>query len=225
MSKGEYEEASLQLGIIAQLERESGTRESGHLWWAGDFIEAMVGLGQRGTARSHVERLREEGARTGRQYALGIVARGEALLGDDDTAEREFARSFKIFDALGAPFEAARSQLLLAESRSRRDADYMHLRGQALTVFERLGSRLWSARARSIGVSPADEDPTDRKAFDALTPRELEAALLAARGRTNREIADELFLSPKTVEHQLSRVYRKLEIRRRSELARVLHSR
>jgi DNA-binding CsgD family transcriptional regulator len=91
---------------------------------------------------------------------------------------------------------------------------------QALEIFERLGAPLWADKARSelrrVGLRPAA--PLD------LTPTEERVAALAAAGRTNREIASELFMSPKTVDSNLGRIYRKVGVRSRTELARLLPS-
>jgi DNA-binding CsgD family transcriptional regulator len=101
-------------------------------------------------------------------------------------------------------------------SRSKRVAAG-HL-GQALAMFEDAGARLWAQRARTelgrVGLRPARSE--------VLTAAERQVAELAARGRTNREVAAQLFMSSKTVEANLARVYRKLGIRSRAELgARV----
>jgi DNA-binding CsgD family transcriptional regulator len=114
------------------------------------------------------------------------------------------------------PFELGRTRLLLGQllrRRNERRAAREEL-DSARSIFTELGTRVWAARA-------ADElkrIPIRRKASEGLTPTELQVARLAAAGRTNREVAQALFLSPKTVEANLSRIYRKLGIRSRAEL-------
>ena len=92
---------------------------------------------------------------------------------------------------------------------------------QALAIFEQLGARTWVEKARSelraSGETIRAHDPTAR---DELTPQELKVALVIADGASNQEAAAALFLSPKTIEAHLGRVYRKLGIRSRSELIR-----
>ena len=115
--------------------------------------------------------------------------------------------------------------------RDRRRSDARRpLRG-ALATFERLGAVRWAERARSElratggeeASAPVSVSTSSRTAVpvDELTPQELQIALHAARGMTNREVGAALFLAPKTVEHHLSRTFRKLGIRRRVELASV----
>lgn len=86
----------------------------------------------------------------------------------------------------------------------------------ALDVFHRLGTRPWSDRtAEMIGST----EPEPAAVINSLSRAELRVALLVGRGNTNREVADELFLGPRTVDSHLQRIYRKLELRSRTELA------
>ena len=93
----------------------------------------------------------------------------------------------------------------------------------ALERFEALGAEPWAARARAElraagGAVGAARQPATRE----LTPQELEVALAVARGATNREVAAALFVSPKTIEVHLSRIFRKLGVRSRTELAKFV---
>jgi DNA-binding CsgD family transcriptional regulator len=90
----------------------------------------------------------------------------------------------------------------------------------ALAMFEELGARLWAERAREELARVGGRAP----AGDALTPTERRIAELVAEGLTNREVAATLFVTPKTVESALTRIYRKLDVRSRTELARRLAS-
>ncbi|MBV8928673.1 MAG: helix-turn-helix transcriptional regulator, partial [Mycobacteriaceae bacterium] len=87
---------------------------------------------------------------------------------------------------------------------------------EALTVFDNLGTTLWGSRARSL----LDQSRTGARTTALLTASELQVAELVASGMTNRDVAAALFISPKTVEVNLTRVYRKLSIRSRAELGR-----
>ena len=95
---------------------------------------------------------------------------------------------------------------------------------QALDEFERLGAKPWAERARAelraTGGSAGARRAT--AAADQLTPHELQIAVLVAQGMTNREAAAALFLSPKTIEYHLGQIYRKLDVRGRSQLARLM---
>ena len=123
-------------------------------------------------------------------------------------------------DRLPMPFERARTQLLLGQlqRRRRKKEPAAAALGEALRVFDQLGSAVWAARARAelarVGAGTS--------AGDDLSPTERRVAELAASGMTNREVAGELFISPKTVEANLARVYRKLDIRSRAELGRLM---
>jgi DNA-binding NarL/FixJ family response regulator len=119
-------------------------------------------------------------------------------------------------DRLPMPFDRARSQLLLGQlqrRQGRRNAAATTLR-QALDAFERMGTPLWADRARAE-LARAEVTPGPAK---RLTVSEHRVAELAASGMTNRDIAAALFISPKTVEANLARIYRKLDIHSRAEL-------
>jgi len=132
----------------------------------------------------------------------------------------EAAAAVAATGTLGSPFEVARTLLvqgqILRRSNQRRAAAAA-LR-EAQRVFESLGAPLWSRRA----ADDAARLGARRNAGASLTSSEREVAELAARGLTNREVAERLFVSPKTVEANLSRVYSKLGIKSRAELGRVM---
>lgn len=150
-----------------------------------------------------------------------LLARCEALAGARP-AEEAFSEAVELADALPA-FERARTELLYGEwlRRERRRTDARpHLR-LALEQFETLGAAPWASRAeaelRASGETARKRDPST---LDQLTPRETTIADLAASGLTNPEIGAQLFLSPRTVEYHLSKVFSKLGIASRSELIR-----
>jgi DNA-binding NarL/FixJ family response regulator len=118
------------------------------------------------------------------------------------------------------PFERGRTQLALGSLQRRakqRGAAQASL-GAALAGFEQLGARLWAEQARAQLAQLGGRPPQDGR----LTPTETQIASLVAQGRTNRQVADVLFVSPKTVEWNLSKVYKKLHVRSRAELAAKL---
>jgi DNA-binding CsgD family transcriptional regulator len=150
-----------------------------------------------------------------------LLARCRALI-DEASAERHYIDALSL-DAL-PPFDRARTELLFGEwlRRNRRRIDArVHLRS-ALDTFEQLGVRPWAERARAelraSGESARRRDPSTR---DQLTPQELHIASLAAAGLTNPEIGAQLFLSPRTIDYHLRKVFAKLEIASRAELAGV----
>jgi DNA-binding CsgD family transcriptional regulator len=123
---------------------------------------------------------------------------------------------------LPMPFERARTQLLLGQlqRRQRQKRSATASLGDALQTFEGLEATLWADRVREELVR-TKVGPRERSA-QQLTPSEQRVAELAASGMTNREIATALFISPKTVDVNLYRVYRKLDIQSRNQLARRL---
>ena len=124
-------------------------------------------------------------------------------------------------DAVPQPFDRARTLLALGsvQRRAKRRAEARATLEAALAVFEELGAALWAERARAEIARLGGRRVRDR---DELTETERRIAELAADGRSNREIAGELFVSERTVESNLTRAYRKLGVRSRTELARKL---
>jgi DNA-binding CsgD family transcriptional regulator len=142
-----------------------------------------------------------------------------AARGDVDEAARSAEVAMAHHDRVAMPFERARTQLLLGQLHRRRrhkDAAAATIK-EALAAFEQLGVPLWADRARAE-LGRANVAP---QRAGGLTPSERRVAELAATGMTNREVAAALFISPKTVEANLARIYRKLGIRSRAELGRL----
>jgi DNA-binding CsgD family transcriptional regulator len=182
----------------------------GPLWWQGDLVEALWRSGRRQDLVRLVAELDVDAARTRSDWADAVAARGRGLL--DANAEHLLASAL-ILDRLGAPFEAARSRLLIGEVDASRE--WLEPVVQAAAVLHRLGARPWAHRTgERVGSTRSDE-----VLVNALSRAELRVALLVGRGHTNREVADELFISPRTVDSHLQRIYRKLDLRSRTELA------
>jgi DNA-binding CsgD family transcriptional regulator len=165
--------------------------------------------------------LEEQARATGRVWALTIASRCRALLsaaaGDSDAAYASLDRALELHEQLQEPFERARTLLVRGtlQRRNRKKRQARESLARALAVFDELGAGLWSERARAElrrigGRAPAP---------GGLTPTEERVAVLVAAGRTYREVADELFISPRTVQWTLSKIYRKLGVRSRGELA------
>jgi DNA-binding CsgD family transcriptional regulator len=190
-----------------------------------DAAEALVGIGRLDEAERLVDALEGNGRRLDRPWMLAIGARCRALLlaarGDMAGAVAAGERALAEHPRLSMPLELARSQLVVGRLQHRRrqyDAATDTI-STALSAFERIGAQLWVRQAR------AELDAlTDRQTAAGLAESERRFADLAAQGMTNREIAAALFVSEKTVEANLSRVYRRLGIRSRGELARVLNA-
>lgn len=185
-----------------------------------DAIEAFTALGRLDEALPLIEALETNGDRLRRPWMLSVGARGRCLWlaarGDLPAAEEAALTALEHHRDLPMPFETARTQLVLGQvqrrRRHRKPAEE-NLRA-AHHTFEQLGAPLWAQRAEAE-LNYLKGGATGGL---GLTPSEERIARLAASGLSNREIAAELFLSTKTVEMNLSNVYRKLGIRSRSQL-------
>ena len=184
-------------------------------------IEALVALGHLDRAEELVDVLERIGRANDRAWALAVSARGRALVlaasGDLAGARASIERALREHERLPDPFERARTLLArgIIERRAKQKRVARDVLDEALALFERLGAVLWAEKTRDelrrLGLRTAPAE---------LTETESRIAELAAAGRTNREIAETLFVTVKTVEANLSRVYRKLGVRSRTELAR-----
>jgi DNA-binding CsgD family transcriptional regulator len=147
-----------------------------------------------------------------------------AFLSPDEEVHERFEAALELHQAEPSAFERARTELCYGERlrRGRRRRDAREQLRAALQTFERLEAGPWAERARielrATGEHVTRSDPT---AAEHLTPQEFQIATFVAEGLTNRDVAARLFLSPKTVEFHLGRVFRKLDIRSRGELIRL----
>jgi DNA-binding CsgD family transcriptional regulator len=189
-----------------------------------DAVEAFVALGRYDDAEPFIEALERNGSRLSRPWMLAASARCRGMLhaarGDINAAAAAVRRALAEHTKVPMPFERARTQLLagqLLRRQRQKEAATAVLR-EALHAFEDTGAALWADRARAelarVNVAPTRDM--------SLTHAERRVAELAADGKTNRDIAAALFVSPKTVEAHLARVYRKLKIGSRAELGRVI---
>ncbi|MEV5496544.1 AAA family ATPase [Nonomuraea fuscirosea] len=186
---------------------------------APDRIEAAVGAGDTRAARAALEAYgrRSAHARTGESRAL--LARCHALVEDDAGGFEEALRLH------ANPFEAARTGLLLGERlrRAYRPGEARPRLRAAMETFEAAGARPWARRAQGeLRAAGESAEPAPGPLLDALTPQELRIAGLVADGLSSKEIAARLFLSPRTVEYHLYKIYPKLGITTRTELARLV---
>ncbi|HTI75792.1 MAG TPA: LuxR C-terminal-related transcriptional regulator, partial [Mycobacterium sp.] len=185
-----------------------------------DVVEALTALGRVDEAEPLADALQRNGRRLDRPWMLAVGARCRALVlaarGDVEAAVQSARDALTEHDRLPMPFDRARTQLLLGQLLSRHRSEATAVLRDALAVFEKLGTTLWADRARAEleGKKPRT------RSQEGLTPAEQRVAELAASGITNRDVAAQLFISSKTVEATLARVYRKLGIRSRAELGR-----
>lgn len=193
--------------------------------FAGDLVDATVRAGDRAAAGSAVAWVARDADRTGSAYAEAMAARGRGLLADDhDDAEHWFAVAHAAHERFHAPFERARTVLAHAEVRRRwrRPGAARALLLDAEATFAGLGARPWVERTRlelaATGHRAAGDVPEEPTSLGALTPQEFQIARGVAEGQSNVEVAAALFVSRKTVEAHLTKIYRKLGVRSRTEL-------
>lgn len=222
LASGEPALAARDLRAARQIAVEMG-------YWNGVTIRAMLDEAEAAAAAGSLDQAREVldlvTTRFGAElpgWAGPLVARGEGLLlaarGDVAAAEQLLAGSAEALRSGQVPLERGRALLVLGavRRRARHHAAARDALDEAIAIFERLGAVLWARRARDeLARIPGRR----RSEGDALTATEERIAALVARGRSNREVAAELFLSVKTVEVSLTRVYEKLEVGSRTELA------
>ncbi len=190
-----------------------------------EALEALIALGDLDRAEALLDGVQARAEELDRVWALAITGRCRGLLlatrGDLSGAQKWLDKAVIEHDRLEMPFERARTLLVqgVIARRARKWSQAKYSLQEAAKVFDALGSHLWARRAdrelQRVGLQ--------LRAGDKLTPSERRVAELAASGMKNREVAAELFISPKTVEANLARAYRKLEITTRAELgARML---
>jgi DNA-binding CsgD family transcriptional regulator len=223
-SLGRHDEALEALEpLLKRLATEPQGTEIIAGWFLPDAIESMVAVGRVDEAEEWVDLLQDNGTRLDRAWMLAAAGRGRAMVlaarGDYRDAVVAAEEALVQHDRIPMPFDRARTRLLLGQlhRRLRRQEAAASALTEALEEFERLGTPLWAARAREH-LARTNVGP--RAQHSALTPSEQRVAELAATGMTNRDVAAALFISAKTVEANLSRVYRKLGIRSRAELGR-----
>jgi DNA-binding CsgD family transcriptional regulator len=224
LSVGDARTAHRHLGAALDQARQSGLVEWGPFNLAYSDLDALIELGDPEGAAAVIAEIRHRGEQSDRPLELALAARGQAQLqaagGDFDAAEATFGQALAHHDRLGWPFERARTMLALGASRRRakrkrlaRDAI-----AEALSTFSDLGATLWTARAEGELARVGGRRPSP----GVLTPTERRVAELVASGRTNQEVADQLFLSVKTVAAHLTNIYGKLGVRSRTQLAHRL---
>jgi DNA-binding CsgD family transcriptional regulator len=187
-----------------------------------DAIEAILRAGQpRELADAPLARLRTRTERLPTAARRAVLARCEALL-EKRPPDQAFTEAVELARGL-APFERARTELLYGEwlRRERKRALARVRLRAAADLFRALGTLSWARRAeaelRATGETARTRDPST---LDQLTPQELTIAGLVAEGLTNRDIAAQLFLSPRTIDYHLRKVFSKLGIASRAELIR-----
>jgi DNA-binding CsgD family transcriptional regulator len=220
---GNLDLAGVHLRELADRAAAAGLDDPALPLWA-DISETLIGLGDLDRARVSVRRHEQTAAAIANPWAAAVAARCRGLLasaeGDLPAAFSSLEQSLDTLDGLELPLERARTLLCLGVTRRRaheRRAAREALE-RAVAAFEDCAALPWAAKARAELARIAGRRPSSM----GLTETEYRVAELAAGGRSNREIAAELFMGVSTVEAHLSRVYHKLGIRSRTSLGQCL---
>jgi DNA-binding CsgD family transcriptional regulator len=192
---------------------------------AADAVEAHVRSGNHSSARAALDYLAHRAAANQSALDMGLLARGEGLLASDSDAEAHYRDSIATLGACAARLQVARTHLVYGEwlRRQKRRRDAREQLEAARDTFESMGANGFADRARVelLATGARARKRVDQTRQD-LTPQEAQIARLAAAGATNPEIATRLFISANTVDYHLRKVYRKLDIKSRQELASVV---
>jgi DNA-binding CsgD family transcriptional regulator len=222
LSLGDAESALEPLGRARLIAQETAVGEPAMLAFQLDEVEALAATGDAAAARAVLDGFEARSDGSPWVEPLLLRSRGvvQAAAGELEAARGALESAIAAGDRLPLPLERARTMLALGRVLRRlqqRTAAQATLR-EALERFEGIGAVLWADRAREelarIGGRAGSRDE--------LTATERQIAELVAEGRTNREVGSLLFVTPKTVESALTRIYRKLGVRSRTELARRL---
>jgi DNA-binding CsgD family transcriptional regulator len=219
LAAGRIEDAVTELRRADTLLRDAGVVDPAVVPAAADLVEALLRAGRADEARRVLSRLDGAVAVTGRRGRLAAALRCHALSTRDATAGALFAQALEAHADVDEPLEHARTLLCFGQwlRRARRRQDAQRHLAAALEIFESTGARLWADQARhELNVLGLRANP--RPDLGALTAQESRIALAAARGQTSREIAAQVLLSVRTVDHHLGNVYRKLGVPSRRAL-------
>ncbi|MFN0156197.1 MAG: AAA family ATPase [Gaiella sp.] len=225
--RGDHTAAATLLGRAATVFDQLGLAHPGLRLYLSDAIEAFVLAERPDDAQAIALPLVELGERHHLARASVIGLRGQALVlgagGEIDEAIRQVERAVGMLEAFPVPFEHARTWLALGalERRARRRRAARTSLERALVLFEQLGAEAWTGLTRSELARIGGRAPSN----GGLTPTEQRVAALVAEGKSNKEVAAVMVVSVHTVEAALTSIYRKLNVRSRTELGRKLSAR
>ena len=192
---------------------------------APELVDAYLRLGRAGDAAQVAAAFVAAAEAKGQPWALARAFRCRGMLAEGDELDACFERALELHERTPDAFEAARTRLAYG-ARLRRARKRLRAREElraAIEIFHHLGSEPWAAQASAeLAASGETARRRDATTLDELTPQEIQIARQLADGKTTREAAAAIFLSPKTVEYHLRNVYRKLGINSREELAAAL---
>jgi DNA-binding CsgD family transcriptional regulator len=216
---GRYEQA------LDSLQRGSEDDDQGFVGWSlAELVEAAARCGEPEIGAAALHRLEERTRAAGTDWALGVLARSRALVSEGDAADALYREAVERLEHTRVAIHLARARLVYGEWL-RRENRRVDARGQlraAHESFSRFGAEAFAERARRELLATGE---TARKRTaetrDVLTPQEAQIARLARDGLSNPDIGAQLFISPRTVQYHLGKVFTKLDITSRNQLGRV----
>jgi DNA-binding CsgD family transcriptional regulator len=223
-SLGRYEQAL----AIAQQAIQGSQAQRFSIWGLVELIEAAARSGAAGLAADAIQRLSETTRASGTDWARGIEARSRALVSDDEAAEDLYREAINCLGRAGLRMDLARGRLLYGEwlRRQRRRRDASGQLGSAYEFFDSIDAEAFGERTRiELRASGGQAHERAVATRDPLTAQEGLVARLASEGASNPEIAAQLFISRATVAYHLRKVFIKLDINSRNQLARALPAR
>jgi DNA-binding CsgD family transcriptional regulator len=227
---------------VRELEEGLGVTDPARGRWQADLAEALVRVGEIAEAQDVIDVTRQRAMRLGRESILAVLDRAEALVraarGEHEAAVRQLASAQDRLGKLGCGLEEARAAYALACLRAMPQALGVAPRpgvapvpgpaayDEASRLFRRCRALPWLRQVEQLSAAPAPVPqpaiaPAALDALAGLAATERQVAELVMEGATNREIAGKLYISVKTVEATLTRVYRKLGIRSRVDIVRL----
>ncbi|MGV9251467.1 ATP-binding protein [Streptomyces sp. NPDC003697] len=233
---GDAQAAVVSLRRVRELEPALGITDPARGRWQGDLAEALVRIGEPAEAQAVIDTAREHALRLGRESVLAVLDRSEALVraarGDEEAAVAQLTSAQDRLAELGLGLEEARAAFALAQVRALpRPLGSARAAGtpapgaapydEAARLFRRCRALPWLRLVEAAAAARPAEPEVVPAALDGLATMERQVAALVMEGATNREIAARLYVSVKTVEATLTRVYRKLRIRSRVDIVRL----
>jgi DNA-binding CsgD family transcriptional regulator len=219
---GRYREALTAAQVAAKHPEEFG---GGPRWGLVELIEAAARSGAPELASEALEQLSERTRASGTNWALGLEARSRALLSEGDAAEQLYREAIDRLERTRARVDLSRAQLVYGEwlRRENRRVDARELLRAAHNTFSQIGAEAFAERARRelLATGETARKRVDEAYASSLTPQEAQIARLARDGLSNPEIGGQLFISPRTVQYHLGKVFTKLDITSRNQLARI----
>jgi DNA-binding CsgD family transcriptional regulator len=230
LSQGREHEALALLRSVLDDTNAMSLHQPEFFLWQGDLLDTLVATAHFDEAREMVDDLERRNLEYNLSWVHGVVARTRGCLAvNADMFEPQFALALAQFESCPFPFEVARTRLCRAQKRKMNLGNGQHGEApgedaaRAFQMFAGFGAREWEKRAEDC--TAITKHVSSGSFFNALSEGELRVALAVCAGRSNQEVAQELFLSSRTVEYHLTSIYRKLGLKNRQGLVAAVRER